>query len=249
MLVVKAFESKAVISITFTLFILYFVSMFIAPWFTTAFSWEKYQKVLYTWQSLNVGVLAFTASVIALSISRYNEEKKREREFTAAKAFLPQAISELCLYLNSCVPTYTAKMEVFRIRSENFNSSEPPIPKAPELPRNYASVFKESIKHASPEVGDYLVRILRDLQVHHSRSLEQTAGSKDYLLACIHEIGVLRARLDSLFKFARNEKEFSSIKPIDYEQVITAYNSLNLDLNSKFSTELINYTRFKFNAG
>lgn len=79
--------------------IAYSFSMLIYPWFKGGFSWNYVHSVWYTWQSLNVGVLAFSSSIIAFNISRYNSEKQRQRDFIAERALLPQALSDLCKYL------------------------------------------------------------------------------------------------------------------------------------------------------
>ena len=80
---------------------IYLYSMVIFPLFEGNFSWKYLQSVWHSWQGLNVGILAFVSSVIALNISRYNANKQRERNFIAARAFLPEAFSELTKYFNS----------------------------------------------------------------------------------------------------------------------------------------------------
>lgn len=74
---------------------LYVTSMFVVPWFHGSRDWRYVQNVWYDWQSLNVAMLAFLSSIVAFSIGRYNAEKQRERNFTAAQAFLPESLSEL----------------------------------------------------------------------------------------------------------------------------------------------------------
>ncbi|MEW8626991.1 MAG: hypothetical protein AB2551_14655 [Candidatus Thiodiazotropha sp.] len=77
---------------------LYFISMFIIPLVDNALNWGGIQNVWDRWQSLNVGMLAFISSITAFNISRFNANKQRERDFLAAKAFLPDALSELIDY-------------------------------------------------------------------------------------------------------------------------------------------------------
>ena len=72
--------------------IIYFSCMLLYPWIDGNFYWSHVQDIWDRWQSLNVGVLAFISSIIAFNISRFNANKQREREFTAAKAFLPMTL-------------------------------------------------------------------------------------------------------------------------------------------------------------
>lgn len=54
----------------------YVCSMFVAPIFQGDFSWGYVQAVWDRWQGLNVGVLAFAASLTAFSISRGKERRR-----------------------------------------------------------------------------------------------------------------------------------------------------------------------------
>lgn len=80
------------------LFSIYIYSMLFHPWFNGG--WKYAHAVWLEWQSLNVGILAFSASVIAFNISRYQATQQRRRELVAARAFLPDSLSELTQYLN-----------------------------------------------------------------------------------------------------------------------------------------------------
>lgn len=51
---------------------LYFVCMPIAPWIQSGWDWDNVQDIWDRWQSLNVGMLAFISSILALNISRIN---------------------------------------------------------------------------------------------------------------------------------------------------------------------------------
>ena len=83
-----AFLIKIILVLVVTVYV---YSMFINPFIEGG--WQGALKVWSAWQALNVGFLAFASSLIAFYISRYNAEKQRQREFVAAKAFLPEALS------------------------------------------------------------------------------------------------------------------------------------------------------------
>jgi hypothetical protein len=150
---------------------LYLFSMFVYPWVHSHGDWTHVQSVWDKWQSLNVGMLAFLSSVIAFNISRFNANKQRERDFLASKAFLPAALSELTAYFKSSAS----------ILVNGWESIEGPRPEieAPKLPDDYKSIFGQCIRYASPDVGDYLSRILVRLQVHSARLLEFVRQSID----------------------------------------------------------------------
>lgn len=74
----------------------YAFSMLLVPVLT--FDWVHVQAVWDRWQPLNVGMLAFLSSVVALNIGKYNADRQTQRNFRAAQAFLPDALSELCDY-------------------------------------------------------------------------------------------------------------------------------------------------------
>ena len=121
--------------------LIYFVSMFIYPWFDNDTGWVHVQNVWGRWQGINVGMLAFVSSITAFNIARYNANKQREREFLAAKAFLPHALSELTEYLNSCA---SILQEAWNATEENRLG-----PQELELPESYKTVFSNCIKYAN----------------------------------------------------------------------------------------------------
>lgn len=140
---------------------IYCFSMFVFPWITGGCSWEHVQAVWDRWQSLNAGALAFIASLVAFNISRFNESRQRERDFVAAKAFLPSTLSGLMEYFTRCASIY-----------ETLWASEAAAPVAftpPDLPAGYREVFSNCIRHADPTVGSYLSDILVRLQSINTR--------------------------------------------------------------------------------
>ncbi|MDZ4350381.1 MAG: hypothetical protein U1A22_12695 [Xanthomonadaceae bacterium] len=206
----------------------YFACMFVYPWMDGHGNWSHVEKVWYKWQALNVGMLAFASSVIALNISRFNAEKQRERNFLASKAFLPAALSELVAYLKSSASVLKTAWHQLEGQSGGLV--------APELPKEYKSVFKDCITHAEPGVGNYLSNVLVWLQVHDARLrslVDQTSdGSyvkpdKHNLITYFYRVGQLQALVGNLFNFARGESKFNSV-PLVWEDFRNAYGNLNV---------------------
>jgi hypothetical protein len=192
--------------------------MFVYPWIDGDLNWSHVQNVWDRWQGLNVGMLAFISSIAAFNISRYNANKQREREFLAAKAFLPQALSDLSHYLDSCA---SLLHEAWNATEDNRLETE-----APELPESYKPVFSNCIKHAESDIGSYLTNVLVRLQVNNSRlsslRAERTDLNKPYLISCLYRLGELQVLINKLFDFARNKEEFDS-SPLVWEDFRNVY--------------------------
>jgi hypothetical protein len=202
--------------------------MFILPWIQGSGDWTYVQDVWDRWQSVNVGMLALVSSITALNISRFNAENQRERDFLASKAFLPAALSELVIY-------FEASASLLKQGWKAEPGSKPGI-ELPPLPEEYKAVFGDCIRHASPDVGDYLSQILVWLQVHDSRmrgyaSQGQENGhfspQKHNLLNYFFRLGELQAMVNKLFDFARNMAKFDS-SPLKWEDFHTAYANLDI---------------------
>lgn len=199
--------------------------------------WER-------WQSLNVGMLAFTSSVIALNISRYNSNKQREREFVAAKAYLPATLSELCEY-------YRSSAEVFDKAWNTPQGKEIDVA-APNLPGDYRDIFSECIKHSEPEVADHLASILVKLQVHDARlrglmrdhnSDGVVSPDKHNLISYLYRLGELQAIVNKLFGFARSTEAFDS-GPLEWEDYRNAYGNFDIHLEDFYIDDLMNLEAF-----
>ncbi len=210
---------------------LYAISIFIFPWVDGHGDWTYVQNVWDRWQSLNVGMLAFTSSIIAFNISRFNAEKQRERDFLASKAFLPAALSELVSY-------FKASASVFKQGWESESGNQPNF-ESLILPKEYKEIFGTCIRHANPSVGNYLTQILIELQIHDARMrdyITQQGGGNHFtpdkynLIAYFYRLGELQALVNKLFDFARNIAKFDST-PLDWDDFRNAYGNLGIRIN------------------
>jgi hypothetical protein len=216
----------------------YVYAMLIHPWIEGGLKWNHVQEVWDRWQALNVGILAFASSVIAFSIAKYNANEQRAREFTAAKAFLPATLSSLISY-------YKASKKFLEAAG---TALAPKI--APTPPEEYRSVFSECIRHARPEVGAALTRILVRMQVHDARLRDAAAhGSVDMhtLIAYLYRLGELQARVNKLFDFSRDEAEFDGT-PVNWDELKNAFQNLNIYVSDYHIDEKMNLEAFSKRA-
>lgn len=220
----------------FPLVIIYFISMFIVPIFNGEGDWIYVQGVWDRWQSLNLGVLAFTSSLVAFNIARFNAEKKRAREFVSARAFLPEALSELASYLRGCSPFLK---EAWRKASDRVDGRNTPLDKSlPQLPPSYKEIFSRCIVSSEEDVGEHLAYILMRLQVHHSRlqSLEgKSSQNRDRVNVMtnietyMYRLGELQALVNKTFNFARNESPFNNAH-LELRELTSAYFDLGIEV-------------------
>lgn len=246
--IVKADTLISIINwVGMTLIGVYLICMIIAPWIAAGGDWGYVQRVWDRWQSLNVGVLAFISSIIAFNISRYNEHRQRERNFIAARAFLPEALSELTTYFKS---SGSLLKEAWQIANDKEDRSKTPLD-APTLalPAGYKETFSRCIELAEPDVGEYLAYMLMRLQVHHSR-LQELANSfgedsrtiivPQNIISYLYRLSELQALTNRVFPFARGLDEFDS-KGLVWEDFRNAY--ANLDIWVEDFEDLTGFTQ------
>jgi hypothetical protein len=223
---------------------IYIFCMFIFPFFVG--DWSYVQSIWHYWQSLNVGVLALTSSLIAFNISRFNADNQRARNFVAARAFLPEALSELNVYTESCSPLL--KEAWHRANNKTDKCRTPLAESLPKLPSSYKEIFSRCIAFSEPDVGKHLAYILTRLQVNHSRltSLENefckesiTTQIPVNIMSYMYSLGELMALLNRTYGFARGQDKFCA-KRLDIGDFNTAY--FGLDIPSEVSEELSGFT-------
>jgi hypothetical protein len=218
--------------------------MFVLPWLAGSGNWGYVQAVWDRWQSLNAAALAFLASLIAFNISRFNENRQRERNFIAAKAFLPSTLSELCQYCERCAVVLRKLWE--------DNGTAPSDVECPELPINHKENFSNCITYADPEVGDYLSNILILLQVHEARlrgavtpslRMRRRITIRENLVVYAYRLAEIQALVDNLFAFARSEEPYQS-KNLAWEDFHKSYSTLGFGLGNLYVNESMNLEAF-----
>jgi len=212
--------------------VIYIVSMFLVPAFSG--DWGYVQRVWHNWQSFNVGMLAFLSSVVALNISIYNATTQKGREFIAARAFLPEALSDLSAYFNDCAPVL--KNAYDRAKNKEDKCKTPLKGSIPELPSTYKATFTNCIKFSDPDTGDYLANVLVLLQVHHSRIQDLSQNfSEDSstlvlpqnVMSYIFCLAELKALVGKAFCFARGRGQLDD-SSLSIDLLHNAYHNLKI---------------------
>ena len=221
---------------------IYGLSMFAYP--LHAGSWSHVQDVWDRWQTLNAGALAFLASLLAFNIAKFSENRQREREFIAARAFLPSALSGIMEY---CTESARVLERLWERPSAKGN-----VVAIPSLPQDYREVFSSCIRHADPNVGSYLSNILVRLQVHEARlrdaigeSMKSPTGGVDRhsLLAYLLRLGELYVLIGNVFGFARGEEAFRA-KTVAWDDLRSAYSILDLEIDDFYIDDAMNLVAF-----
>lgn len=217
----------------------YLFSMFAYPFVASGWTWKEVHQVWYDWQALNVGMLALVSSAIAFRAAKFYSEDQRKRDFRAAQAFLPAALSELTAYFKSCAAVLREAWDTRpRVGDDEVEGAEAMElhHAAPELPASHKETFAQCIRYARPDVGDFLAKVLAELQVHNARLASLAPGhgqrggvihSGDTVLSYMFALGLLQARLNRLFSFARNEEQFDN-SPLQGDDLLNAYRNLDL---------------------
>lgn len=223
----------------------YIASMFVYPWIDGNWNWAHVQEVWDRWQSLNVGMLAFISSIAAFNISRFNAKKQRERDFLAAKSFLPATLSQLCTYFEECAS--------FLCQAWSANNSDEQNFEAPDLPNDYREIFSTCIRFADPDVGDYLSKIIVWLQINDTRLRGAFSGARDghidvsprrhNIITYLYRLGELQARVNQLFPFARGMEDFNG-STLVWDNFSNAYGLLNIEVQEFHINDNMNLESF-----
>lgn len=220
------------------IFIGYHLSIIIIPVYKSDWNWCILNKLLYDWQTFNAGMIAILASLIALSTTAYKEEKQRERDLRAAKAFLPQSLSTLCRYcdvnirqLHGTLVTIDGEHEV---DITHFHEME--------LNDDVFNAFSECIRYAEPKDGDFLANIVGRFQVIRARLEKYTDPQRPEIDSHINiyseilNIIETRKLMENSFNYARNEgpieiKEFNRQEAISVLSFSCGIRPINYGLN------------------
>jgi hypothetical protein len=209
------------------IFLAYLWGMFIGP-LIVSFDWEYLQKVWERWQSLNVGVLALISSVLVFKATKYHSEQTRERQYIAARALLPEAMSELddyCLGASKALKTLWYEEQSLHDVSE-FSVSYP------ELPQKYKSTFRDCISYSEKNFGTHLARIIANLQLFDSylsssckpkNSKKRDDVSQHRVIVMMVLLSKIHALVNLSYAHARGLEEFQlrELTIDDYEKSFT----------------------------
>lgn len=219
--------------ITYILMALYFYAVLIHPLIQNELDISKSFDVLKDWQTLTAGLVALLASIIGFHITLIAEEKQRQRNFIAARSFLPLCFSELIDYFKQSAKilnwVYEQIQQSARVRTE--------IPyQTPVLDEKSLRVIQECIMQADEFVAQKLSKIIRDIQIHNSRivSIYQSCNENTTriinsyeIISYIYRLSELMATINKMYGFARADEKLD-LSPLDWGDYRNAL--LNLDL-------------------
>lgn len=213
---------------------IYIASMIVAPWFANESSWQYVQDVWDRWQTLNTGMLAFIASVVALNISTFHEKKQRQRRFVAAKAFLPNALSELTVYFRSAAALLYEAWECLEEKPEG--TLMPLTRTSLDVSEKYKETFRNCISEADDDVAILMASILTKLQIFNARIREMDSSYKPDRMSIVvpnnikvnlYNLAELQALVNNLFGFARSMEDFSDVNLV-WDDFKNAYANLDI---------------------
>ncbi|ODC01527.1 hypothetical protein A3197_03375 [Candidatus Thiodiazotropha endoloripes] len=211
----------------------YFISMVVVPWVEGNGDWQYVQNVWDRWQALNVGMLALVSSLVALNVSFLTSERVRGQNFRAAKAFLPEALSELSTYFKTCATVLNEAWDLEGTGKLQIKSRR--------LPDGYKEIFAQCIKYSEPDIENYLSKILVKLQIHDARmgdfipnyNDDRYIGPHAYnLITYYYRLAELQIMIDNLFGFARGREEFTPLE-LSWDRFDDAYAQLDVFLEEK----------------
>lgn len=194
--------------------------MLIYPLLKYAPNWTLIHQTWMDWQTYNAAIIALLASFVAYKATVFNYQQERKNNLIAAKSLLPQALDDLCNYTRECVDiNYSVQdLAIGGWESDRFFRDNPTLPNPS---RDSLATISDCIKYADRELGSYLAEILNNIQLINARTDNLRTGKysaenlERITKGNIQKIAHLRAKIDSLFSFARDETPFEKISPSD----------------------------------
>jgi hypothetical protein len=195
-------------------------------------------KVAYDWQNIMAGAFAIVAALIGgryiqrqINVSESQERARVLRQFTAARAVLPLALSSLSQY---------AQQSAMLLRGLHNRASGEAVPQEarqgialPSLPDEATKDLRSMVEAADQgNVGLAIAALLSDVQVQASRlaGLRNERHDHVVVLAFLEEIIVntaqIYARASALFDFARRRVDEVGIGELRAEELHSALRNL-----------------------
>lgn len=198
---------------TISLFVVWVTASVFIPAIASGGNWLELQLVFERWQSVNMGILAITASMIAITSAHIREAIDRNRSKIAAQSALPRAASELSEYISKSIQYLDAAAIVVESGSYKIEGFGKAIP---IRPTEYYDVFQRNYKYGAETLVGQLSLIETSMQVHTSRmnglgrSLtrdDQTVVTMLNIADYLRQAAGIGARVNRLFEYGRNGAE------------------------------------------
>lgn len=209
------------------------IAMVIIPAIVTNLNWSEIQNIWDRWQTLNSGMIALLAAMLAIYAAQHTENARRQRELIAARALLPLALSDLHKY---CIELAMFIKAEYQEWSKNRPSEVLTTDnKVPDRPAAWVfDAFKNCMIHTNENEAKFMASILSEAQIINSRLhdyknknhliMESTFSGYSNYLCNTH------AKLARMFKYSRehtpllteditNEERHNSILVLDIELI------------------------------
>lgn len=183
--------------------------------------------VLKDWQTFIVGLAALWAALLTvrqirqqITGDRQRHENAQRSKAWAAKARLPDALSELSGYSEDCM---TGLFD-----SAAYGKVETPV--------DAISAIKSAIEFVEPDAAKKLYDLVVHYQIHRSRYRSLNSNTPFNLPLIMYSTAHFRALVDELFAFARNEDGQIPVGELAGDQVHSAL-SLCIDLQVRLANK------------
>jgi hypothetical protein len=196
----------------------WFLSLFLGAMDRGGWTGRHFIALAYNWQTLIAGVLAVGAAFLAsLSVAAQitseieTEAWRRYSRERALRATLPLTLAEMADYAEDCIRQLDNALGMARVvKDPVFRITGQP------LPSGVASALSNLIEASADDETAPLVRLLRNVQVQHSRwgGLVQAVSGARFtpptahdLAGSIYDAARIHAQCEALMPFARDEGE------------------------------------------
>ena len=178
---------------------------------------------IYNYQALIGGfVAAFAAACTVFAIFRQirredeRREEDRKRKLSVYRAYMPDALAELCNITSNYFKFLEKKDYINLIAYLDTISSE------------HINIFKDSLAFMPSETSKKILIMVQFYQVHRSRLRSINLATVHYKYAeRQYDTILLRSYLDKLFEYAREESDNIENMEPNYGEITSAYNQIN----------------------
>ncbi|EGQ9298898.1 hypothetical protein D8X80_15205 [Vibrio parahaemolyticus] len=211
----------------------YFVMMILKPWFDGGGNWSYVQEVWSHWQTLNAAMIAFTASLLAVYAAKYHEEMNRKRQLLAARALLPQALSDLTKYTTDMASFYTESLEFWKGMPKS--TGKKPVPPKLDM-ANTTAIFTKCMENAEIKVVLEMANILSRTQYLSARVENEYENNQPSRRSSwrgdidhqLFELGKLQARVNRMFDYGRDLQSKLDLSEFKSKEVADGLSNLKI---------------------
>ena len=176
--------------------------------------WCEIYGFLKDWQTLIGALIALIAAILTIRVMRRQasdentrHENQLKRKEMAARAQMPDALSEMIAYIRASGEYLTGQ------------SAEPP-----EQPLSAITTLKQVIEHIDDKAAQRTFELVSWYQVQRVRMMaEAPPQAEPERGERLYDAVLLQAYANSLFDYARNEATTAPTEKPSFEDMITAY--------------------------